>query len=365
MKKILITSVGSLVGNNFLDALTNRREGVAIVGTNSISSASNNYRCDKCYLVSPVEATDVFKSEILNIVNQEKPDALVAGRDDDVVILAELAEEYKIIKDIYIGGNVLLARAMDDKTLSYNFAQIHKLPFAPTIKSDTKNILTEAEKMVAKFGFPLIAKPTKGNGSRGIWIVCEQEQLKKVCAEKDFSLQPFFRSQNEEKTTLDTTFGLPFFWEIPEQYLYAGQAIIGKNYQVQKVIAYKALMIRGKCEQLELFEDKNLVKLVLQFAETVAKKGWRGPFNVQFKKDDNLGYQAIEMNGRFSGGSSARYYLGFDEIGDLLNDWFDEKIIPDNDQLRLVSKVEKILTDYPIDDEYIAQLDNDRIWTKA
>lgn len=55
--KILIASVGSLVGQNILDALEfpefNRRNLVHITGTNSISLTANNFRCDECYLVPP------------------------------------------------------------------------------------------------------------------------------------------------------------------------------------------------------------------------------------------------------------------------------------------------------------------------
>lgn len=42
MLKILITSVGSLVGQNILDSLEGRREGVRVIGVNSLAEAASN-----------------------------------------------------------------------------------------------------------------------------------------------------------------------------------------------------------------------------------------------------------------------------------------------------------------------------------
>ena len=53
--KLLLSSVGSLVGQEILDVLEapgcSRRHLVEVIGTNSVAAAANNFRCDRCCLV--------------------------------------------------------------------------------------------------------------------------------------------------------------------------------------------------------------------------------------------------------------------------------------------------------------------------
>ena len=50
MFKLLILSVGSLLGQVTLDVLDGRRDHLHIVGFNSIANAPSNYRCDEVFL---------------------------------------------------------------------------------------------------------------------------------------------------------------------------------------------------------------------------------------------------------------------------------------------------------------------------
>jgi len=47
MTRIAITNVGSLVGQNILDALHGRRDGIEVVGINSAAEAASNFRCER------------------------------------------------------------------------------------------------------------------------------------------------------------------------------------------------------------------------------------------------------------------------------------------------------------------------------
>lgn len=362
-KKILITSVGSLVGQNVLDSLENRRENIFIVGTNSVAGVANNFRCDKIFLVSEAAETERFIADLEFVIGLEQPDLIVPGRDDDVVILAQLRGKMKNLRGCILTGSVQFAEVMDDKVLSYRFALKHNLPFAPTIASGKPESQAEAQKVLDEFGFPLIAKPSKGNGSRGIWVVLENSQLKKVLSEPGFSIQPFFRNKQETTFSFDTVFGLPFFWEIEENSLFAAQVIIKKNQEIDGIFTFISKMVRGKCERMDVCENEELKKIVVRFAEAAVSEGWTGPFNIQFKKDFKHGFQAIEMNGRFSGGTSARYFLGFDEVGRIINDWVGENTIPVDSLPTGNRVVTKILKDYAINEQNVDGLLRERVWS--
>lgn len=358
-KTILITSVGSLVGQNVLDSLHINRKYLRIVGTNSEEAASGNFRCDRTYLVSPAASEDDYIASLEDIIEKEKPDLMIPGRDDDIIILARLKEQMPKYRDNFLTGPEHFAHIMDDKVKSYQFAQQYGLPFAPTINSSAENAGTEVKKMIEKFGFPIIAKPSKGNGSRGIWVVTNQSQLDKVINEPDFAIQPLFGQQNIE---LDTTFGIPFMWEVPEKSLHAVQVLISKTGEVGPSLGFTSEMVGGKCERMDLNEDPELLEVANKFASYAAKEGWRGTFNIQFKKDPKYGLQAIEMNGRFSGGTSARYYLGFDEVTWVLKDWLGEDALTSNPVPAGIELVKRSLHDYGLKKSDMQTLKEKKIW---
>ena len=359
-KTVLITSVGSLVGQNILDALERRRERLRIIGTNSIAEAANNFRCDKAFLVPFAVEQKSYAEALVSIIETEKPDVIIPGRDDDIVILARLKEQMPVFRECFLVGSEVFGHMMDDKVESYRFAQKYGLPFAPTVASGTETAEQELKTMIETYGFPLIAKPCKGNGSRGIWAVMEQSQLDRISKEEDYAIQPLFGHSDD--LNLDTTFGLPFVWEVPENSLYAVQVLIGRSGEIIRSMGFVAKMVAGKCELLQRCSDPEPLDIARRFAECAVKEGWYGPFNVQLKKDMRFGFQVIEMNGRFTGGTSARIHFGYDEVGQMINIWSGADAVVDTSVQGEVEMVTKILSDFPIKQADMEQLKAEKVW---
>ncbi len=358
----MITSVGSLVGQNILDSLHSNRKKLRIIATNSALDAANNYRCDRTYLVPLAADEKEYIANLVNIIEREKPDLIIPGRDDDIIILAKLKEQMLAFKENFLTGSKEFAYIMDDKVKSFQFAEKYDLPFAPTVSSSAQNTKAETQKLIEKFGFPVIAKPSKGNGSRGIWVVTNQDQLDKVINEPNYAIQPLFGQKDIE---LDTTFGIPFIWEIPEKSLHAVQVLITKEGEVGPSLGFTSEMVGGKCERMDLNEDPELLEIANKFAGYAAKEGWRGTFNIQFKKDPKYGFQAIEMNGRFSGGTSARYYLGFDEVTWVLKDWLGEDALDTNPVPEGIELVKRSLHDFGLKKSDMESLNEMKVWDSA
>ncbi len=361
-KTIMITSVGSLVGQNILDSLHSNRKKLRIIATNSALDAANNYRCDRTYLVPLAADEKEYIANLVDIIEREKPDLIIPGRDDDIIILAKLKEQMLAFKENFLTGSKEFAYIMDDKVKSFQFAEKYDLPFAPTVSSSAQNTKAETQKLIEKFGFPVIAKPSKGNGSRGIWVVTNQDQLDKVINEPNYAIQPLFGQKDIE---LDTTFGIPFIWEIPEKSLHAVQVLITKEGEVGPSLGFTSEMVGGKCERMDLNEDPELLEIANKFAGYAAKEGWRGTFNIQFKKDPKYGFQAIEMNGRFSGGTSARYYLGFDEVTWVLKDWLGEDALDTNPVPEGIELVKRSLHDFGLKKSDMESLNEMKVWDSA
>ena len=130
MTRILITSVGSLVGQNVLDTLDDRRGGFHVAGTTSVSRIALD-RCDRVYLV-PETATppSLFQRRFAEVFQREKPEVVLPGRDADVTALAEMAAADPSLAAHLACGNAASARLFEDKWLSHGFAREHGLSFA-------------------------------------------------------------------------------------------------------------------------------------------------------------------------------------------------------------------------------------------
>lgn len=360
--KIFITSVGSLVGQNILDALENRRSRIFIAGTNSLAEAPGNVRCDQTWLVPEANSRQDYKTCLLSLFSSEKPDLVIPGRDDDVVILAELAQDHPEMADIFLVGCREMALVMDDKFASAAFAEQHGLPFAETVASDDIEARGKIYGLLEKYGFPLIAKPRAGNGSKGVLMLTTTSHIENIVGVSDYAIQPMI--DPPENRELDLTLGLPFFWGVSETRLYGVQHLIDRAGQIDSGCGFLAKMVMGRCERLQRCDDAGLLRVARRYAESAASCGWRGPINLQFKKNRDGEFIAIELNGRFTGGTSARCLLGFDEVGTVLNTWLGPDAVERRPISGQTSVVIKSLSDFPLDDAALRTLQLEGKWSR-
>lgn len=364
MKKrtLLITSVGSLVGQNVLDTLEGRRSGLRIIGVNSLCEAAGNFRCDRAYLLPPAAEEQAYRHQLANIIEREAVDLAIPGRDADILVLAQLRRDRPEWEARLLVGTLASAQAMDDKVTSFHFARSVDLPFAWTISSDAPDARSSAALMLERHGFPLIAKPRCGNGSRGVKILQTWEQLERNLARPGMAIQPMYDLDGD--VGLDLAEGLPFFWGVPESRLYGVQMSIRRDGTIGPAIGFRITMVAGRCERLMRCDDIDLMSIAQAFAERLAALGWRGPFNLELKRDRNRALQAIEMNGRFTGGTSARCHLGYDEVGLTLNDWLGEATVAlaakPGDEVEVILKS---LGDFPLPRAAVETLRRERGWT--
>ena len=330
---VLLLSVGSLIGQNVLDCLANRRSKVRITGLNSESRNPRSFMCDRAYK-SPLSASDGYKEYIIEIVKKEKPDMIMPGRDADVLLLAELSELSEDMRKRIPGGSLNAARIIGDKWESYNFAVRYGLNFAPTLLPDhskPREIIDWAQSV----GYPVLAKPLHGFGSNGVRIIYEEGELIRLIEKKEggLILQKILGPGSSwavsvKKIKEDMGSGVPLFTCLADDNQYSSEMVIKPDGSLGKIMTCKNLMIMGKCEEAEICDDPDLLMISQNYACSIAKEGWRGMFNLQCRKTES-GFHAFEMNGRLSGSASARGWLGYDEMRELIKAFYDFDIGPD------------------------------------
>ena len=213
---------------------------------------------------------------------------------------------------------------LEDKWLSYCFAREHGLSFAESAISDMASGHQAARQLVEEVGFPLVAKPRVGYGSRQVRLLNNTEQLDAVLAENDLVLQRYIGPADPLETLRHDIgrYGLPLFYSL-EQDKYSLQTYIQQNGTIEPVCTTLHQKEAGYSVAVERLCDERLMALGQRWAQALAEAGWRGPLNIQCQQDPGGDFVAFELNGRFTGSTAARYYLGYDELGHLLQDRLD------------------------------------------
>ena len=286
---------------------------------------------------------------------------MLPGRDDDVLALAELKEAQPPLRLSLPVGPHRLALVLNDKWASHEFARTHGLPYVDSAAADD---LPAVERLVAAQGYPLIAKPRTGNGSRGVRIVFDEAQRAAIARAPGYLLQAYLEPEAEMTEWRDlASDGAPLF-HAPRLQQIACQAVIGPDGSVRGLTCTAVELVMGRPERAIWLDDPGVADVARRWAEALAAAGWIGALNLQGRRGRDGTFRVYELNGRFTGGTSARTQLGFDEVGLLIGAFAGHALPPPRSVGRL-GVVTKSLSDFPISSSDIEQLQAEGSWQRA
>ena len=196
----------------------------------------------------------------------------------------------------------VLAIAMD-KWQTCRFLEAAGLRFPRYARA---SVLKEVERLVDEVGFPLIAKPVHGTGSRGSvtiesWGGLERVQTSAVAMVVEEYLYP----DNEE-------------YSVEVYTLREGRQAGAISYRRGQLVAgdtYKALVIPNPAAETEA-------------RAVAAALGTTGSCNVQLRVTAR-GPVTFEINPRFSGGVSMRAHFGYNEVEMAVRDLVLDEPVPE------------------------------------
>jgi hypothetical protein len=321
--RILIVSVGSLVGQNILDALEfsefNRRHLVHITGTNSLALSANNFRCDECYLVPPT-ASDEYAGEMREIIRKVEPDLILSARDADTVALKKLKMEDGTLPGELPYGSLESVNFALDKWESFHFCKKHQLPFAETFVRTNNSGLDNLKMFIEKAGYPLIAKPIKGFASKGVLFIRNWDEALQFFEQEEYILQEYLGKAEDIESYLTSLDGpKPLFTETPNISHHTCHIPISPGGKIGEIFVLRNHHNFGAVMKLQRVDHPELVKLATRFAEAFILEGGYGPLSVQFRLDKHGNQKAQEMNLRTTGSTYPRLMMGQDEIGTIVN----------------------------------------------
>lgn len=347
-----------------LDVLEARRDKLTVIGLNSVAEAPNNFRCDRIYLVPETDAHSSFLVRFKEILDVEHPDLILPGRDEDVCFLSDFKEQNAAWAEAIPCGNADLARKIIDKYDTFLWAQQQGLPFAESLLYQQNNPAA-LERFIESTGFPLLAKPRQGFGSRDIFFLQSITDIEAMAAsEGDLLLQeylgdptfltPYFRDYRR---------GMPLFFQVPETQQFAAQGLIEPDGKVGAVFCSQSTLIFGRTERFSNYTHPDLIQLFKDYARALSEAGWRGVVNLQAKPQHTTGHwKAFELNLRMSGGTACRLDLGFDEMHHLMQAYYPQLRFP-----TLVRPAADVIfprfKNQSLRQEWVFQLEKEKVFT--
>ncbi|MAD43073.1 MAG: ATP-grasp domain-containing protein [Arcobacter sp.] len=330
--KILVSSIGSLVGQNILDVLESekcyRRDLVTIIGTNSIALNPMNFRCDKCYLL-PNTAESEFVDKMIEIIKVEKPDLILSGRDEDTEALAKLMLDNPELPGRLPYGNIKTIQAALNKLKTWEFCQRNSLPFADTFVLGKTGDIKDFKDFIDKHSFPLIAKPIEGFASKGVVFARNEEEAMRVVEYENYMVQEYLGDGEKLKKYFEQySENVPLFTSAPNIFHHSCHTIISPDGSIDEVFISRNEHENGVTVGFKRVYDEELESITKRYAEAVFKEGGYGPITVQLRKDVNGFYKAQEMNMRTNGNTYPRFLMGQDDLGLMINNLFKDKEFP-------------------------------------
>ncbi|NQT94806.1 MAG: ATP-grasp domain-containing protein [Lentisphaerae bacterium] len=283
---VLVLGVGGNVSQGILKALALSRLPCRVVGACISPLALGLYTVHRSY-VSPRADDPAFLDWLIAICRAEGVQAVLSGVEPVLTVLAQRAEEIReqtgaicVVSDL---SRLLIG---DDKLATCQWLERHGFNFPRYATSEDGHALT---KLVAAYGYPLIAKPRFGKGGHGLIEVRSSSDLAYVSAQRDYVVQEYLGDSDSE---------------------YTAGCFCDRDGQVRGTIVMRRELLAGTTYRAKVGEFPEVRAEATRIAAALRPLG---PCNVQLRISAGRPV-CFEINVRFSGTTPLRARLGFNEV---------------------------------------------------
>ena len=292
---VLVLAVGGNVGQGILKSLDYDQRPLRVLGADIAPLQMGLYTVDQAF-VSPWAYEEAFLPWLIDVCAQEHVDVVLSGAEP--VLLAMARHQQELLEAT--GAQCLcsplpILEICDDKLMTCDWLDREGLPqpaYADMADPDA------VHRLVAQVGFPLVAKPRRGGGARGLFHVHDSHDLDYIMGKSDYVIQESVGTDETEYTV---------------------GCMRGKDGTLAESCCMRRDLLSGTTFRAEVgaFDE------VRQVAEaiTVALKPV-GPCNVQLRLTER-GPVCFEINARFSGTTPIRTHLGYREVSAALDHFLD------------------------------------------
>ena len=284
---VLTLGVTGNVTQGMIQVLKKQKDvNVNILGACITEDSIGQYMTDG-FVVSPYANDKNFIPWLIDICNSKNIDLVLTGVEENIAEISKNLERLKTeTKSKFIVADEEQLKIGNDKYLTCKWLKENGCNYPLFASADNEK---ETENLVSEAGFPLIAKPKCGKGSRGVFVINKKEDLSLIDDKAEYVLEELLGTKEDEYTVATYTNKKGVFQSaiILKRYLQNGTTVLAETVENEKIF-----------EECKKITEKFKIK---------------GPLNIQLRmhKDKPV---CFELNVRFSGTTPIRNLLGWRDL---------------------------------------------------
>ncbi len=282
--KILVTGAGAVLGQGVIRSLRESSLKATVIAADPSPLSAGLYWTDRRHVI-PLAKDPSFVTRVAELIDRERPDAVIPGTDVELLHFAEHRHAWEsLYRTHVVVSSPEVVRIADDKYLTFRFLKDKGFAVPESCLPGEEGALVE------RIGFPLIVKPRVGARSVGVVKVHDRAGLERAIAEGDgVVIQECVATDSDEYT--------------------AGALVFDGKCEAS--IVMRRDLRDGNTYRAYVDRYPELDAQVRRMAEAL---GAHGPVNFQFRVDREGRAKVFEINGRFSGTTPFRMRAGFNEV---------------------------------------------------
>lgn len=292
MKKInvMVTGAGSGVGQSIIKALKISKLNLKIISADINELNAALYRTEKSLIIPKIEKKNSLKL-IIEILKKNRINVLFVGSEIEIDFFSTYKEFIYNQTGTYISvTNSSVVEIANDKFKTVEFLKKNKINFPKSFVINSKQNLNF---LFLKLKKPFILKSRFGTSARSVYLIKDKKDfLNKVGLVEKPMIQEYLGKEN---TFFDEEFTCSVFTDKKKN-------LIGP-FTSQRILKHGTSWI------LRTYQNNALKKLVIKISKKINNEG---TINIQFKKHKK-NFIPFEINSRFSGTTSIRAAMGFNE----------------------------------------------------
>jgi carbamoyl-phosphate synthase large subunit len=286
---VLVTGVGDTVGQALVKAARMSSHRPRLVGTDVDPRAAGLAWVDARALLPRSSDERSYIEALVYTCEKERVQLVLPGSEPELLVLADNAAEIRSrTGTAVVAGPPPILRTALDKWETCRFLESEGLAFPRYARAERRH---EVDELVAQVGFPLLAKPRRSSGSRGVQIVNTLADLRRVAKLPVATVVQELLGDETEEYSVES-------WTCQD-----GRLVGPISYRREQLSA-------GDTYSAVVSSHPDVEAEGLSVAASLRSTG---PCNVQLRITSR-GPVTFEINPRFSGGVSMRAHFGFNEI---------------------------------------------------
>lgn len=277
-KVVLVTGIGGDIGQSIIKCLNETDYEFELLGCDIDPYAAGRNHVRKFFVVPPAVKEKKYYGFIEKTINEYKIKYIYPSTEQEIIFFDKHKKHFdKNDVTIFI-NNSFAIDTFFDKYKTIQFLKKNKLPYPVTF------LIEEYDNQL---NFPLIVKPRRGYGSKGVIKINNKEELNFYRGKMhDSIIQEYIGEEDEEYTT----------------------GVFYDTEHVYSITFKRRLGFGGVSKIAELVIDKKIDEL----AEKITRYSKAVVINIQTRKTLK-GFIALEINPRFSSTVYLRHYFGFQD----------------------------------------------------